>query len=350
MGDVAAGAELVADAVAEPERDVGEATDRHPGRHHALPARRLVARIPPGLAQIARQHGEGAVGEGVGEGLAGGRAQRLDAVVDGAHPGAEPEPRRRLQGEVRVQEHGLRREPPVDREVLDLARLVGDADEIGELPRRERRRDGEQRDGVGTEGRHFHLVRVGELDHAGVEAGRFVDPFGEADGRRLGRVVRRAAAEADQRVGAFLAGEGGGGDDAPTGDVLHRLGEHAGTAPAGRGHHLVQQGALPRQRMAGDDHRPAHAVLLEFGGKLREAAAAEMDLVHRQHGEMPPQFLLGQGEHRLASPIRPRRRRASEGTPVRNPSQIRAGRAAGREGRSGCEFLHKAQGSMRLRA
>ena len=76
------------------------------------------------------------------------RIHRLDGVVEGAHAGGCPQPLGRAQRDGRIGDHRPRREPRVVDGPLRAGVVVGDAGNRRELPRRQRRGDGDVRQPV----------------------------------------------------------------------------------------------------------------------------------------------------------------------------------------------------------
>ena len=138
MRNIPAGADLVAEDVAQAHADVGQTKDRHPGRHLALAPRLDVLRLLHRQGQEAVQLADRFHRQGVGHRLRIHRPQRLDGVIEGFDTGRGPELGRRGYCDLRIKDHNLGHDARVRRaDRFDPGLLVRGSGKLGELPGRE---------------------------------------------------------------------------------------------------------------------------------------------------------------------------------------------------------------------
>src|SRR5262245_1017573 len=131
------------------------------------------------------------------------RADALDAMVDGAHPGRQPEPFGCVASDGRVEDHGGRDDARMSQEFLHLRAFVGDARDGAEFTAGNGRWYADL-----THSRRVHGGRradgaVGALDRAQrVHCIRGADVVGKAHLHGLGAVRDRAAADGDDEIGS----------------------------------------------------------------------------------------------------------------------------------------------------
>ena len=157
------------------------------------------------------------------------RADALDAMIDGADSGREPQPFRRVHAEPGIEDHRARHQQRMAQRFLDLGLLVGDAGRGGELAAGNRRRHADL-----AHRRRGELRRSAATGPDPVDVVGIADVVGEAKLHRLGAVGDRTAADRDDEIGIRGAGLFAGGDDRGARRMRRHRVEGAGAARAQR--------------------------------------------------------------------------------------------------------------------
>ena len=196
------GAEHVADAVAGAHRHArSQRPGRKPGPDLAIHPRVEVAGIGLHPRQRLRQHRQPLQRLGVAVRMRLARADALDAMIDGADAGRQPQPFRRVRAEPGIEDHRARHQQRMAQRFLDLGLLVGDAGRGGELAAGNRRRHADL-----AHGRRGELRRSAATGPDPVDVFGIADIVGEAKLHRLGAVGDRTAADRDDEIGIGGAG------------------------------------------------------------------------------------------------------------------------------------------------
>ena len=174
------------------------------------------------------------------------------------HAGGRGDRRRQVERQLGIGEHHLGQELRREDDLLDVRLVVGDdagAADLGAGARGRRQRD-EVRQLV-LDRAHLRMI-PGVFEHVARVRRHQRD--------RLGDVERRAAAEADDRIGAMRAVR----RDAVIDLALDRVAPDVRNRPRRRGRQVGDELREQRQRRdaaVGDDQRPLQALLVEVLGR-----------------------------------------------------------------------------------
>ena len=265
--DAVAGADLLAHHVAEAAGGGARQRVGEPGGELVLGPDGGVLGVGLGQRQRPEQAPDRVQREHVREGMVAGAQVALDGVVERADAGAEPEPQRGRERQLRVIDDGVGQHPRVAAPGLG-AGGVGEPGARGEL-------------GHGQGGGHRDVG----------EAALVPAPVRHVASDDLGRVDRAAPAQADDEIGAGRVHLGGGpldlaqGRVLPDGDGGDRRAVGEGGAEAA-GHRLVR-----RDRAGGDQRDAGAAEAGDLARELGDRAGTPPD--HRRVG-------VGEDAHSLA--------------------------------------------------
>ena len=135
--DVEERSQHIADAVARAHRDTArERAHREPCAYLAVEARLEILGVSLNARQPAGQQRQAVKRLRVSKGIRLVRADALDAMVDGADAGRQPQPFGRVQGDRWVQDDRPRDDPRMAKELLYLGSFIHDAGDGAELARR----------------------------------------------------------------------------------------------------------------------------------------------------------------------------------------------------------------------
>lgn len=245
---VPAGADLMAEWMAQPEADVPgaqQAPDRFPRR--MLAGEPVLQRIRvAGSGQVHRQIGNGAEPECFQERVTGWPPEPLDCMVERLDARREPEFRGCRARKLRIVEDHPRLCHRIDRSMLHPCCLVGHAGGVGELPRRERGRDDD-------------LVRRG------------MARIDRVPDHHLGGVDRAATAKYDQSVRPSVLRLRDAGVNRARRHMLTAFGEGASVRRAERSLDLRGEVRLRRQCLPGQHQRPLDTQMRDDAGSSLSA-------------------------------------------------------------------------------
>jgi hypothetical protein len=258
---------------------------------------------------------------GIGKRLTVDRAQILHGVIDGADAGREPQWRRRMHGDPRVEHDRARREVGMRVTLLHVARDIGHAGDRRELGAGQRRRHGNDAH------REFRRRSAfAPLAAQRVESLRGKDRVGETQLGDLGRVHDRAAADRDEEVGAGITRRAGDARDV----LARRMGADAVPDPGEAFAERAAQVGFKRhcrvERAADDGENLACPEPLHFGAQSLLPGKPEHDAVGTR-------IMVGSRQHRGSPQLR---RSSGRVYPPRSITQ--PGRRAIRRSESGFRF------------
>ena len=307
MRDVEKGAEHIADPVARPHRHTaGERAHRQPRTDLAIGPGLEISGIGLDARQAAREQRQAVQCLGVGEriGLAG--ADALDAMVDRADAGRQPQPFGRVHGDRRIEHHGARDDLRVAEQLLHPMALVGDPGNRAEFAGRQCRRHGDLPHRGRIAGRRSEGA-VRRFDGAQtVERLGSADAVCEAQLHRLRAVSDRAAADRRNQIGAGLAHRFGGLDNGAARGVRWHPIEDAGETVAEGLPHFGDLVGRAVERAADHQKDPLGTEPPRLLGEGLGGGLAEHHRLHRAEGD------ASRAQHDQPTSPRVRKRCATE--------------------------------------